>query len=283
VVRSVTCTEWLTDADDKSGAAGEQPAYPWAPRYHAGVGRTLFAASVPMAVKKGARVRVQRVDERRGKLSAALVVPVIEKGPHHTDDEYLITGGRPRAEAEGGNSAGIDVTPPVMAALLGVTTEEAWSKELSCKVDAQLIDAEEEWSSATPNARAKRMVDAVRGLPKPFPYAPETQKGELGCAQVISTALLRAGELGSVRLAVRDLRADLEGKGWRPVDRQAPVKPADVVVWGPAPGGTHDHVGMITEGTPGALVIQNSSAERRVVERPLDSIDRPIKVILRHP
>jgi len=54
-----------------------------------------------------------------------------------------------------------------------------------------------------------------------------------------------------------------------------------VVVWGPTKTGTHKHIGMITVGSPGPVVLHNSSAERRVVERPLTTVVRPVEVVLR--
>jgi hypothetical protein len=41
-----------------------------------------------------------------------------------------------------------------------------------------------------------------------FPYAPATQGGRLGCAQVGSHILVKAGELSREHLAVKDLCRD---------------------------------------------------------------------------
>ena len=47
----------------------------------------------------------------------SVVCSIVDIGPHHTHDQYWITGSRPRAEAETGNKAGLDMTPAGWAAL----------------------------------------------------------------------------------------------------------------------------------------------------------------------
>lgn len=51
------------------------------------------------------------------RFSNHVVCDVVDVGPHHTDDPYWLGGKRPRAEAESGNKAGIDMTPAVFKAL----------------------------------------------------------------------------------------------------------------------------------------------------------------------
>lgn len=280
-VIGVTATTFLNQGDDRNGATAQQPAYPWAPRYSKGCGRSLFGVAVPMRVSEGDKVRARRLPSDGFDPGPWVVGPIIDKGPHHTTDEYLVTGARPAAESEDGNAAGLDCTPPFMAKLLGITTEEAYTGEFSCKVEVQLI------RNANPPRReaiqgdATRAVEAARALPKPFPYAPETEGGELGCAQVISTALVNARLLTKVELSVVGLRRALETAGWSKVTAGRQLARGDVVIWGPAPVGTHKHVGMITHESPGAIVLHNSSSERRVVERPMTSVVRPVEIVLR--
>lgn len=47
----------------------------------------------------------------------SVVCPVVDVGPHSTDDQYWTSHQRPAAEAQKGNHAGIDMTPAVFAAL----------------------------------------------------------------------------------------------------------------------------------------------------------------------
>lgn len=61
-------------------------------------------------------------EEPRPKVKVArnglsVVCDIVDVGPHNTNDPYWKTGGRPQAESEHGNGAGIDLTPAVFAAL----------------------------------------------------------------------------------------------------------------------------------------------------------------------
>lgn len=130
IVFGVMATCWLNEDDDKTGETAKQPAYPWAPRNHDGIGKTLLGCAVPFAVEQG-----DGVDVRLSGTAHWTFIPVTEKGPHHTDDDYLKRGARPRAESEPGNHAGIDITPPGWALLWGKTAEQEWAGEPSGLVE----------------------------------------------------------------------------------------------------------------------------------------------------
>ncbi len=56
-----------------------------------------------------------KVKVTRGTMT--VVCEIVDVGPHNTDDQYWLKGKRPMAELQGGNKAGIDMTPAVFAAL----------------------------------------------------------------------------------------------------------------------------------------------------------------------
>lgn len=138
---------------------------------------------------------------------------------------------------------------------------------------------------AAPNPPAgdlpARIRAAALNLPDPYPYQPETEGGELGCADVVSHALIEAGVIPERELAVAGLSKRLKGSGWRAANE--PYRDGDVIVWGPRPGGTHGHVGVIIHEGGVVMTVQNSSSRRRVVHIPLAGYDRPIVEVLRAP
>lgn len=126
-----------------------------------------------------------------------------------------------------------------------------------------------------------RIRAAALALPDPFPYAPETESGNLGCANVVSHALIQAGVIDHIELAVDGLARELERLGW--VKVETPYKEGDVVVWGKRPGQSHKHVGILILEGPTVMTVQNSSSRRKVVRLPLATYDRPIEKVLRAP
>lgn len=136
-------------------------------------------------------------------------------------------------------------------------------------------------SGGTVGARIK---EAAENLPDPFPYAPGTQNGNLGCADVVSTALENAGVMnrGEHQLAVRGVMGLLERKGWNAVN-PPPFADGDVICWDPLPGGKHMHIGIIVIENGQPYAINNSSGQRRVVKVPLSSMNRGINKIYRNP
>lgn len=71
-------------------------------------------ASLPYRFKFSPRPSVVARDPETGRQVTCAIVDV---GPHHVDDDYWTHGERPRAEREGGNHAGLDMTPAAWTAI----------------------------------------------------------------------------------------------------------------------------------------------------------------------
>lgn len=255
-------------------------------------GKTVRGVALPWRVPPGTYV-----DLVWRKSTKASKVPVIDVGPLSTRDPYLIEGRRPRAEAYKGQmvrwngnawtpdgegdrtikctGAGIDLTPPVWAELLGKSVEEIYRKSPSGEVDVVLYLPGSQTGTVELGERIAQEAEALLG--KPFPYAPECEGGTLGCADVVSTALQRAGVMGHVLLVV-EIQTALKSKGWTQVN--APYKRGDVVIWGPwARSKGHKHVGIMIDAT---RVMNNSSEQRRPDVDVLGADERPVEEVLRH-
>lgn len=129
-----------------------------------------------------------------------------------------------------------------------------------------------------------QIKQAAENLPDPFPYAPGTQNGNLGCADVVTTALINAGVLNRSEhnLAVRGTMGILERRGWNAIN-PPPYSDGDVICWDPLPGGRHMHIGIIVVENGEPYAVHNSSSKRRVVKVPLSSMNRGVNTIYRHP
>lgn len=288
VLTGLKATEWLTKADDESGETDKQPMYGFAPRNYHGCGLVTVGVSVPDHVLPG--------DGIKARLSGHPELPwvygrIIEGGPHYTDDPYLRTGKRPRAETAENNHASLDFTPAFMAKILGRSVQECWEKELSAMVDAQFVPAADMPDDAhlivpAPHGSVTgaAIVAAARSLPVPFPYAPETRGGNLGCADVVSTALRAAGVPIPIILGVDDVVAALLRLGWRDVDK-AGYADGCVIVWAAIPQSNgHKHIGILAHDAAGQLTaINNSSNQLKVIEEVLATKTRPIERVLAMP
>lgn len=126
-----------------------------------------------------------------------------------------------------------------------------------------------------------RIRAAALALPDPFPYEASTEDGELGCANVVSYALIRAGALGKIEVAVRFLAVELKRRRWTATSE--PYQDGDVVIWGPRKGGVHGHTGILIVENGAIVTVQNSSSRRKVIHTPLAGYDRPIVEVLRAP
>lgn len=133
----------------------------------------------------------------------------------------------------------------------------------------------------TPADLPAKIRAAALALPDPFPYEPETEGGDLGCANVVSYALIQAGALEKIEVAVRFLAAELKRRGWAVTE--GPFQDGDVVVWGPRPGGVHGHIGILIKEGADIMTVQNSSSRRKVIHTPLATYDRPLVEVLRAP
>ena len=134
------------------------------------------------------------------------------------------------------------------------------------------------------SAVGQRVQAAAYQLPDPFPYADGTENGNLGCADVVCTALETAGVISRSEhnLSVDGTSSLLEGKGWTNVD-PPPYQPGDVIVWGPTSGGTHKHIGILVVENGQVYAINNSSSQKKPVKVLLSSISRAVDHIMRAP
>lgn len=114
-----------------------------------------------------------------------------------------------------------------------------------------------------------------------FPYQPGTEKGNLGCGNVVSAVLQEAGvnvwslKVDGVVAALRQLPFP---DSWEPVT-PPPYQSGDVVVWGPNRNTRHKHIGIVVKAGNSSMAMHNSSAKRRPT---LGQIGyRPIEMVLR--
>ena len=134
------------------------------------------------------------------------------------------------------------------------------------------------------NDVGERVKQAAYNLPDPFPYKPGTDNGNLGCADVVSTALEGAGVFsqGEHDLAVAGVQSKLKAKGWAAAPNND-YKDGDVIIWGPTSGGTHKHIGIIVIENGQTYAINNSSSQKKPVKTLLSSYNRGIDEVLRNP
>lgn len=142
-------------------------------------------------------------------------------------------------------------------------------------------------TTAAPGAggpMAQAIRQAAYNLPDPFPYKPGTQNGNLGCADVVSHALIEAGAMQQSEhdLAVAGVDRKLTAKGWREVP-EGQYQDGDVIIWGKLPGGNHKHIGIIVIENGQTYAINNSSGQKRPIKSLLSSYNRSIEKVLRNP
>lgn len=121
---------------------------------------------------------------------------------------------------------------------------------------------------------AAKVVAAARGLvtkystPRSFPYHPLTQGGSLGCAQVVTTALMAAGVKTGIQLGVLATLPKLRSLGWQEV-RVPPYRAGDVITWktydrtGDGVKDNDTHIGIIMTSGNTAQAMSNSSSIKR--------------------
>ena len=115
-------------------------------------------------------------------------------------------------------------------------------------------------STATGSVQ-RRIVDASNELVRrysargSFPYAPATQGGVLGCAQVVNQALQNAGLDVPMDLSVNGTDRNLKNRGWRQTS-VPPYMAGDVIIWNPS------HIGIIMENGNSVQAMSNSSSRR---------------------
>lgn len=129
----------------------------------------------------------------------------------------------------------------------------------------------------------QRIRAAAYELPIPFPYKPGTENGNLGCADVVTHALEVAGvsSKSEHQLSVDGARSLVRRKGFTETSR--PYADGDVLIWGPLPGGRHQHIGIVVIENGQTYVINNSSSQRKPVKQLLSGINRTITDVWRAP
>ena len=107
---------------------------------------------------------------------------------------------------------------------------------------------------------AKQLVDKFSESGS-FPYAPGTNGGRLGCAQVVTTALKAAGVINETSLGCIQTIGLLEDAGWKEVD-VPPYQAGDVIFWETYTSGP-SHVGIIMTSGNSATAMSNSSSQQK--------------------
>ncbi len=136
---------------------------------------------------------------------------------------------------------------------------------------------------------AKIAAVALSHVGSPIDYAPETEGGRLGCAQVGSVIAMEAGVLDHVVLSVSGLVSYFLGLGWINLGPSpATILPGDgVEIDSPPPHGPddHEHWGWVAiDPKTGKLAIVNNHGSIPAVGiDDLSSYSRSIKRYLRHP
>lgn len=101
-----------------------------------------------------------------------------------------------------------------------------------------------------------------------FPYHAATKGGRLGCAQVVTTALMAAGVNTGMQLGVLATIPKLKSLGWKEV-KVPPYQAGDVITWATydrSKNGRNDkdtHIGIITTSGNNAQAMSNSSSRRK--------------------
>lgn len=119
----------------------------------------------------------------------------------------------------------------------------------------------------------QKVVSAAQNLvtkysrPSSFPYHPLTKGGSLGCAQVVTTALMSAGVKTGIQLGVLATVPKLKALGWKEV-RVPPYQAGDVITWktydrtGDGVKDNDTHIGIIMTSGNNAQAMSNSSTRK---------------------
>ena len=102
---------------------------------------------------------------------------------------------------------------------------------------------------------------------RPFPFCCCVDGGNLGCAQVVTHALVNADKYPDVsicgnpdRIRVASVSERLGRLGWDRIDDVPPFLEGDVIVWSAPPGGGHKHIGIATGSGNNVVAMHNSSS-----------------------
>lgn len=116
-------------------------------------------------------------------------------------------------------------------------------------------------ASVTSGSQQQRIIQASRNVVakykgyKSFPYAPATQGGNLGCAQIVTHTLRQAGIKVPIILGVNNTATALGKIGWKRT-RVPPYRQGDVIIWNPS------HIGIIQQNGNSVQAMSNSSSKR---------------------
>jgi hypothetical protein len=87
-----------------------------------------------------------------------------------------------------------------------------------------------------------------------------TNGGNLGCAQVVTTALKAAGVVNKIQLNCDRAVADLKAVGWQKV-KAPPYADGDVLTWTTSRGPGR-HIGIVVKSGNSYKAMSNSSSKR---------------------
>ena len=73
--------------------------------YHYPITDALRGASLPMTGLDGSSIEIFSYTTGR-----SAIAPIVDSGPHYTDDPYWLTNSRPKAERTENNKSGLDLT-----------------------------------------------------------------------------------------------------------------------------------------------------------------------------
>ena len=142
------------------------------------------------------------------------------------------------------------------------------SSSSSSAVSAPILDVPGSGSTAAKVVAAAQNLVSRYSTSGSFPYDPLTQGGSLGCAQVVTTALMAAGVNTGIQLGVLATIPKLKNLGWQEVS-VPPYRAGDVITWktydrtGDGVKDDDTHIGIIMTSGNSAQAMSNSSSAKR--------------------
>lgn len=146
-------------------------------------------------------------------------------------------------------------------------TKKSTTKKTSTKKTTTAKKSSDSKKSTSGGTLQKKIVQAAKDIVKKyskkgsFPYASGTKGGRLGCAQVATTVLKKAGVLKKTSLGCKQTLSMLKQAGWKKT-KVPPYKAGDVIFWTTYKAGA-SHVGIIMESGNNVQAMSNSSSQRR--------------------
>ena len=137
----------------------------------------------------------------------------------------------------------------------------------SSSSSSAIVDVPGSGSVAAKVVAAAHNLVSKYSTPSSFPYHPATNGGSLGCAQVVTTALMSAGVNTGIQLAVLNTIPKLKALGWKEVS-VPPYRAGDVITWktydrtGDGVNDNDTHIGIIMTSGNTAQAMSNSSSRK---------------------